>query len=305
MAPEAPLAIPSPAPRFDRRFLLTGALLACACGAARVGRAAGASGVIGYVDGVVPADAPEGTFVIERGDGSVERRVAARMVLRVDDRIAIAPGGVLRLGLLDRSLELTGPRAATPVDGVTIVAPPDSPVAEALILAAPSAADRAVKRGRNMGRLSLPLVPPSGGSLLAGLRPLSLGWYGGAPPYEVTLLPAEGEAALFAESGLGEPVLPPRSLGMAPGSYRLTIADSRKDKISRKLEVVPEAAEPRMPVDKVPAGVAAEIRTMARAQWLSQQDDGRWRLQAYLALRELPDAFPLGRSLARRLETDG
>ena len=138
-------------------------------------------------------------------------------------------------------------------------------------------------------RFDAPLLRASTSLLRAGQRSLFVAWRGGLPPFRVTLA-REGDPTPIAElSELKgcEAFLPATDL--TAGQYRLEIADRRSYVFPEaSLLVAVKQAAP-------PASDGAEVATwLAQAQWLAEQDDGRWRFSALqdvaARLGELPEA---------------
>ena len=102
-------------------------------------------------------------------------------------------------------------------------------------------------------------------------------------------------------SALPDPSLPPQTVDLAEGTYALTITDSKHRQVERELEVVASAEVPEPPADPGLQSMPQDYQDLARTAWLSQQEDGRWRLQAYLDLREQPETFEPAQLLARTL----
>lgn len=159
----------------------------------------------------------------------------------------------------------------------------------------------AAVRGDTARTISLPLIEPAGAALLPGPRHLALDWFGGAPPYAVELAPVDDGEPLIDVSALPDPSLPPQAVDLAEGTYALTITDAKRRRVERELEVVAPAEVPQPPADPGLQSMPQDYQDLARTAWLSQQEDGRWRLQAYLNLREQPETFEPAHLLARTL----
>jgi hypothetical protein len=116
-------------------------------------------------------------------------------------------------------------------------------------------------------------------SLSAGRPDVSLAWVGGCAPYAVTLTGDGGEA--FAMAGLQRPMVRIDGSVLLPGRYRFRIVDARQTQLERDVEVVDAAPTGPYLAD----AATSELAAVAHAAWLAEQDDGRWRLESFQALR--------------------
>jgi hypothetical protein len=117
----------------------------------------------------------------------------------------------------------------------------------------------------------------------AGVRTWRLAWTGGTPPYAYRMRGPDN--GLVAEAnGLIEPATEPVPLDLEPGRHVIEIEDgsnpAERQRIRREILVVTDAP-PRL------AALSEEIsvpsaRAVAFLAWLAGQDDGSWRLEAYL-----------------------
>ncbi len=135
--------------------------------------------------------------------------------------------------------------------------------------------------------------------LPAGQGPLALAWRGGTAPFRIALAPAGGGAnPAAAATRLEQGGIPGREyrtppLDLAPGTYRLTIADAAGRSLVTDLLVLPVAELPAPATGAFPADLPLEVRATLDAAWLASQEDGwGWRLAAYQRVADLRDYAP-------------
>lgn len=124
----------------------------------------------------------------------------------------------------------------------------------------------------------LPLAPTMPVRLMAGERPLNLAWTGGAPPFQVRLLPENEETVLLDQQNIPTRHFQTPLLELAPGAYQLIISD-QNHQAEIAVEMVAASALP------TPVGLTLPTDTdsahgIVYAVWLTAQDDS-WLLEAY------------------------
>lgn len=276
--------------------------LALLAGALGTPGAAHADTAIGFVEGLSGINSSQ--CQIKRAESKAVHCLILSEV-SAGDRIEIAKGGELTVMLY------SGERKVFAGPEVTMKADPDnaeSSVQGTLRQLVMSFLDReettgtvvAAVRGDESRSVAAPLLDADVATLAAGQRALVLPWSGGVAPYALSI--ASDDPVLELAS-LPAAELPRQDLDLTPGDYTLTITDANGTEIERDIEVVPAEELPKAPDDPGLARLPAEYRTLAQAGWLSQQEDGRWRWEAYLELQTLPPDFAPGRLLAETLAT--
>ena len=262
--------------------------------------AAQAASAIGFVEGLVGIDS--GQCLIRRA-GSEPVHCLILSEVSAGDHIEIAEGGELILRLYSGNAKVLGS------PGATLAADPDNAepgLQSALKQLVANFFDRkqhsgtvlAAVRGDDSRSVAAPLLNADIAALAAGQRGLALRWAGGVAPYTLSI---DGDELLLDLPDLPTADAPPQALDLAPGDYTLTITDAKGTEIERDVEVVAADELPRAPDDPGLAKLPAEYHTLAQAGWLSQQEDGRWRWEAWLQLQTLPPEFAPGRLLAEAL----
>jgi hypothetical protein len=131
--------------------------------------------------------------------------------------------------------------------------------------------------------------------IAVGERQLWLSWSGGLPPFRVSLTSSRGPIAL-GTSDLPEITLGP--VRIARGTINLSIEDNRGRKFTAKL-----TASEDLPVapNYSASAPTSELARYLAAAWLSQQDNGVYRLEAAQRLSTLARTLPVAASLRRGL----
>ena len=273
------------------------ALLAGTLGAPNAAQAASA---IGFVEGLMGIDSSQ--CLIERA-GSEPSHCLILSEVSAGDHIKIAEGGELTIRLYSGKSRVFGSPE------VTLGADPNNAepsLQSTLKQLVASFFDRkqhsgtvlAAVRGDDSRSVTAPLLDADIAALAAGQRGLALRWAGGVAPYTLSI---DGDELLLDLPDLPTADAPPQALDLAPGDYTLTITDAKGTEIERDVEVVAADDVPRAPEDPGLVRLPAEYHTLSQAGWLSQQEDGRWRWEAWLQLQALPPEFAPGRLLAEAL----
>lgn len=110
--------------------------------------------------------------------------------------------------------------------------------------------------------------------VIAGRRGLSLAWTGGCPPYQVEL--RAGEHLIASQSAVKVAEVRFDDLTLAPGVMTLAIKGARGAPASFSIVVAAHQPMPPRALIQDPSHLAQ----IARALWLADIEDGRWRLDA-------------------------
>jgi len=129
--------------------------------------------------------------------------------------------------------------------------------------------------------------------LVAGKRALALQWYGGTPPYQVTV--KRGRNRLQSTSTQKTAIKTKVINFEANKSYRVVVEDAQEQRFSKKFKVVSKA--PSYP--EVLQNVPNDIRAVLRATWLIYEEKGQWILEAYQQLDTSQPAKKLKTALIR------
>jgi hypothetical protein len=258
--------------------------LGCASAAFLPARAEG--GDAGLVVDYAP---PRASHALVRHGSSVESPVRLGTVVQADDVVKLRSEGHVTIQLADGTeKEIDGP-------GEWRVPESSQPGAFARILHSlegllekqATVAASAASRGSedcDTPEASLPIRVPilrAHARVTAGSQTLAVGWFGGCPPYAVSL--RSGSTETGRADGLAKRLYQFRDVNLAAGVYRVEIRDRFGKSASFTLEAVSEG-----PV--VPADLAADRTSadgIARALWLAGQDGGSWRLESLKTLRPL------------------
>jgi hypothetical protein len=245
---------------------------------------------------IIDYAAPSSDYEVRRrqADGTERRvRVARYLELMLDDRIVVKS----EQGLVDVDLGTGRPihvrRQDSPFPVPARMGPPPSVLdnvalylrrlGERLTLREnlTSTAVSAISRGS--GPLAAPLLAGRQ-RVQAGARTWRLAWTGGVPPYTWRMLGPD-DALVVEAAGLAGPALGPVRLDLGPGRHVVEIEDGAEDpgrraRLRREILVVREAP-PRLAALEEELSVPS-ARALAGIAWLAGQDDGAWRLEAYL-----------------------
>ena len=153
--------------------------------------------------------------------------------------------------------------------------------------------------------LEIPLIPPAGASVAAGQRPFSAIWLGGTPPFKLSLTAAAGSRSVVESNGIMERELSPKVVALSIGAYTVRLSDAAGQEIERPLSVVPKDDIPLAPQDPAIANVPSAWMVTARADWLAQQGQGRWLLEAFLEAAPIRSTFEPAGTLASLLAHTG
>lgn len=162
-----------------------------------------------------------------------------------------------------------------------------------------------VVRSQFYRRMSIPLLGKNPTQMLAGKRRFYLRWYGGKPPYQVTI----------AHNGQSLTTLPPvktqwletKPLSFQAGkNYQVTIQDKNGKSVTKSFGVV---AGIKYPDGLQDASFSKKARQTVRATWLASQNyekkkhkPGLWILEAYQQVSEIADTHYPARILRDRFE---
>jgi hypothetical protein len=115
----------------------------------------------------------------------------------------------------------------------------------------------------------------------AGVQSLAIGWYGGCPPFDVSL---ESPTRVVARaSSLTKRFQQFSDVDLVVGAYRVQIQDKAGVSVNHVLAVVAEG--PPSPTEFTKNNATAGV--LARALWLADVDGGAWRLESIKTLRPL------------------
>ncbi|MFO1049892.1 MAG: hypothetical protein U1E52_18575 [Geminicoccaceae bacterium] len=279
--------------RIGRHMILLAGVLSAPC-------AAYAESALGFIEKL--ADINSNQCLIEHA-GSEPAHCWILSEVSAGDHIKIAAGGVLTLRLYSGKSKVLGSpggtlKADSNTAGPSLLNPLRQLFATLLDRKKETGTVLAAVRGDDSRSVTAPLLDADIAALAAGQRGLALRWSGGVAPYALSIA---ADDPLLDLPALATAELPPQSLDLTPGDYTLTITDAKGTEIERDVEVVAADEVPGAPEDPGLAQLPAEYHTLAQAGWLSQQEDGRWRWEAWLQLQTLPPDFAPGRLLADAL----
>jgi hypothetical protein len=145
----------------------------------------------------------------------------------------------------------------------------------------------------------MPLLQDNPSQMVAGERSLYLRWFGGKPPYQVSI--SEDGQALTSESVEAQWLkTQPLSLA-ATKTYQVTIKDANGQTMTENFKVVattidfPEALQED-------TSLSPESRQTIWAMELAAQKRGQWMLEAYQQASEIADKYYPAWLLRERLE---
>ena len=153
-------------------------------------------------------------------------------------------------------------------------------------------------RGPGEG-LDLPLLDHDRLQVAEGKRNVTLTWLGGEAPFEVRLLEPVTRQPALQVSGLKERRLPPQSVSLSKGGYRIEIKDAEGKMVWGEFDVVDRSAVPRPPVNNT--AMPPEVRATVDATWLANHDGGVWAFESYLGVVGLAPTYPPAQALATML----
>ena len=249
---------------------------------------------VGVVAEYRPAN---GRFVFDRGSDKVP--VLIGTVVRTGDRVTLPPGAEVIVQLA------TGKPLSLKETTAVPTSPPLGPVAR-FLRSIGRLFDDEFRQSRVAGSrcgkcdpkapapppLAIPLLETEA-RVLAGPRDLPVTWLGGCGPYAVALL--RGYDTVAARRNVETDRVRLDSLSLAPGRFRVVVTDGGGRRVEGAFEVVSKLPSPP---DEL-ARDRTELGTIAQAVWLAEQEQGRWRLDAFERLRPLiRSGNPLAGSLA-------
>lgn len=223
---------------------------------------------------------------VARGDGTTTI-LALGMPLFANDVVAVSSDGSVVLTYADgESAQLAG--------GSSFTVPEREPLGfvAQVFGRLQTVLSRQYKQGANLatrgdgacadGVAATPLTAPALAAesyLVEGHADLSLAWVGGCSPYSLELASKAGQT--YGATRLGRPQARLDTPNLGPGEYTLTIRDARGQTFAAR--VIVRDAAPKGPF----AGDSdsSELRAVAYAAWLANEDDGRWRWESFQVLR--------------------
>jgi CHASE2 domain-containing sensor protein len=146
--------------------------------------------------------------------------------------------------------------------------------------------------------LALPLLHRSGRTqrIIAGASHFSIGWVGGIAPFEIVLLPADGEPTFKTHAG--ENRIAASDMYLNPGEYQVRIVDSTGAEVQGRFEV--SEARPSMD-DRDLQQLPQNLLVMISAARLADAEGGAWHLEAYERLADQGRRNLAAQVLAERL----
>ena len=148
--------------------------------------------------------------------------------------------------------------------------------------------------------LELPLLWADENYVVEGMRPLAVGWVGGAAPFAVEIGP-DGGPPLVTQENVGGQASAPVSADLAPGIWHVSVRDAAGEVVEGAFTVVPASELPDAPPDEGLEAMPEALRESAYAAWLAEQDEGSWMYEAYLRAGALAGDFAPAGYLERYL----
>lgn len=118
-------------------------------------------------------------------------------------------------------------------------------------------------------------------SVVGGRQTLTFEFRGGCAPFSVEL--ERGKPKIAAIPSVKSRRFSFRNVVLRSGTYDLLVRDAGGREIRAPFHVVHEAP----PVPTSLAATSSTLRQLAEAMWLSEQDEGRWRLESVKRLEPL------------------
>jgi hypothetical protein len=157
---------------------------------------------------------------------------------------------------------------------------------------------RGVNTGNTNG-LALYLLSSNSGRLLAGQRVLHLGWFGGKPPYTVTVTRGKTSVVLLTLP-TEQPWLQTMAMNWTTGEYKVTIEDANGLSVSHPFTVVTDAIP--YPKELYTVKLTPEVQMTLQATWLAAQENGKWSFEAYQQVAGVAEKYYPARLLRNALE---
>lgn len=132
--------------------------------------------------------------------------------------------------------------------------------------------------------------------LLSGRRLIWLNWLGGRPPFSVVLQGSKYRSISSSKTSGQDITLGP--IDFKEGTYKITIRDSMNRPLFIALNVTNKVPTPPQSAHSSTNPTLAKFLS---AIWLSQQDNGRLRLEAIQQLGEIEDAMPVSQTIKSEL----
>jgi len=148
-------------------------------------------------------------------------------------------------------------------------------------------------------RIPADIVEPTV-KLVAGMRGLTFHWEGGVTPYQLRLLKNGKVIQEVNKIDACQITLPSRY--WKPGVYTLNLRDpnSKKGYTDESLTFVKASALPQVPAELKAAELSQDERTLLEADWLANQENCAWRLEAVQRVAPLIGWHPLAEDWMQR-----
>lgn len=130
-----------------------------------------------------------------------------------------------------------------------------------------------------------------GMKVAAQMRPFSLKWCGGTPPYSVRLFKDGELKPLIALDEVRERQAFVDRVPFTVGTYRVEL----KDAVQRQAAEFQAVDRARLPLPAAGSGLEplpADMSGVLLATWRAGLDDGVWALESFLAAAELAQSYP-------------
>jgi len=139
-------------------------------------------------------------------------------------------------------------------------------------------------------KITMPLLEnlqhPS--TMIAGVRPLHLQWYGGKPPYQVQIKQGRRHVLLSHETFDSAIETEPMTFDVNK-SYNVVISDADNQKFTGGFIAIASTQIPNYPKTLLDVSLQDNFRRTLQATWLAIQADGKWIFEAYqLAAKLIP-----------------
>ena len=267
---------------------------------------ASASGVVGWVLPTKGKVAPPAAFRITRADPSAQ--VAGSELAPCDKVQIVDEREKLYVALIDGArlpLDSRHPFISVPCEVIT-VSDIFATAFRLLFKPPPLIGDGEVPAvTRGVGGLTVPAFAASAAALGSGGRRLFLAWDDGRAPFKVSLKRQGSDQAIVAARDIASNHILLPSADLAPDRYQLTVSGATGDGITqRELVVVTADRVPRLPRASVPASLSNTEKALLWAEFLENEDDGRWTLEALQIVGSLPREDPLVAAWLRRFGVD-
>lgn len=141
------------------------------------------------------------------------------------------------------------------------------------------------------------IASPKRQNIKSGSRPLWLNWQAGKPPFNIAV---QKNRHTLMSVDTSERTISFSPIQFSTGEYEVVIRDNVNRSLRIILNVVPEVkAMPGFPTSPNPA-----LAKFVSAMWLSQQNQGRFQLEAAQQLSEVEESMPIARILKTEILLD-